>query len=288
MVEIGGREFVVKTASRERQKLKLSISGASGSGKTYSSLLLARGIVGPKGTILVIDTENASAELYDFLTEFEHLRIDPPYTPELFISMVEYAVENKYDIVVIDSLSKFWNGSGGMLEEVDRYQRRLGNSYGAWGEQGVGPTYKHWLDTILFSDIHMIATMRSKSEYRVDSTKTGDGKEKIVGITKIGTKPIMREGLEYEFTTALNLFNDGKEIYAQSNKDRTGMFQDRSVTPTVALGAEMRAWLDKGVITSKPEDHGDKIAPKRREKTTVKKQSITTEPPGDNCDDGFF
>ena len=46
-------KFTFKKAARSASKLRLAISGASGSGKTSSALLLAKGI---GGRIAVIDT----------------------------------------------------------------------------------------------------------------------------------------------------------------------------------------------------------------------------------------
>ena len=53
--------FTFKKAVRSASKLRLALSGTSGSGKTYGALLLAKGI---GGKIAVIDTERGSASLY--------------------------------------------------------------------------------------------------------------------------------------------------------------------------------------------------------------------------------
>ena len=56
-------------AERKKAFIKLAITGISGSGKTYSSLRLARGLVGEHGRIAFIDTENGSATLYDMVLQ---------------------------------------------------------------------------------------------------------------------------------------------------------------------------------------------------------------------------
>ena len=53
-----------KKAERKRSYVKIALCGVSGSGKTYSALLMAQGL-GEK--IAMIDTENGSGELYSDL-----------------------------------------------------------------------------------------------------------------------------------------------------------------------------------------------------------------------------
>ena len=50
-----------RKAERKKAKLRLGIVGPAGSGKTYSSLLIAAGL---GGRIALIDTENGSGDLY--------------------------------------------------------------------------------------------------------------------------------------------------------------------------------------------------------------------------------
>lgn len=77
-----------KKAERKNAKLRLALAGPTGSGKTFTALVLAKGI---GGRIAVADTENSSAELYEDLVEFEHANIQPPYTPEKFIEVIKAA-----------------------------------------------------------------------------------------------------------------------------------------------------------------------------------------------------
>ena len=46
-------------AEREKIYLKIAMTGTSGSGKSYSSLLIANGLAG-EGKIAMVDTENGS------------------------------------------------------------------------------------------------------------------------------------------------------------------------------------------------------------------------------------
>ena len=75
-------------AKRQKAKLRLGLTGPSGAGKTYSALLLAKGL---GGSIACIDTERGSASLYDNVAEFDTLDLSPPYTPERYIQAIEEA-----------------------------------------------------------------------------------------------------------------------------------------------------------------------------------------------------
>jgi len=85
-------------ARREDIKLRVGISGASGSGKTYSALLMAYGMTEDWAKIAVVDTENGSANLYSDLGDYNVLNLNEPYSPEHYnqspTRSVEYSIEN--------------------------------------------------------------------------------------------------------------------------------------------------------------------------------------------------
>ena len=121
-----------KKAERKSAKLRAAFCGTSGSGKTYSALLLARGL-GDK--VAVIDTERGSSELYADLFGFDVAQLAPPFTPQRYIELIRMAA-TQYDVLVIDSLSHAWAGEGGVLEmhdnatrSEDRKSTRLNSSH---------------------------------------------------------------------------------------------------------------------------------------------------------------
>lgn len=57
-------------AARNRCKIKMALQGASGSGKTYSALLMAYGLTGDWNKVAVLDSENGSAQLYSELGDY--------------------------------------------------------------------------------------------------------------------------------------------------------------------------------------------------------------------------
>lgn len=223
-------------AERHKSKLRLALSGPSGSGKTYSALLLARGL---GGKIAVVDTERGSASMYADLTPFDSLDMGPPYTPERFSEAISAAVEGGYNTVILDSISHEWSGSGGCLEIVDQVARAKyrSNSWSAWSD--VTPRHRAFVDAMLHSPVHIIATLRSKTE---TAQVEDGGKKKVV---KLGMKAEQRDGIEYEFTCVLDLAHDGH--FATASKDRTGLFagQDPHAI-TEDTGRMLLGWLAEG------------------------------------------
>jgi len=225
-----------KKAERKQAKLRLALAGPSGSGKTYSALLLAMGL---GGRIAVIDTEHGSASLYADLVDFDAMELHAPYSPERYIEVIVAAEQAGYDTLIIDSYSHEWTGSGGCLEqnETVAHQKFRGNTWAAWNE--TTPRHRKLTDKILTSSMHIICTMRSKTE-----TVQGEGKK----ILKLGMKSEQRDGTDYEFTVVLDLTHDGHT--ATASKDRTKLF-DQPELIGADTGRRLLAWLNSGL---NPED----------------------------------
>ena len=218
-------------AERKRAKLRLALSGPAGAGKTWGALQIAAGL---GGKIAVIDTERGSASLYTDLVEFDVLDLAPPFTPERYIAAVKAAEESGFEILVIDSISHEWNGSGGCLEinESLANSKFKGNTWAAWN--ATTPRHRAFIDCLLQSPLHIIATMRSKTE-----TVQGEDKK----IRKVGMKTEARDGTEYEFAVVLECTHDTHQAVA--TKDRTRLFADPHVI-TTETGERLRWWLESG------------------------------------------
>ena len=209
--------------------MKMGISGPSGSGKTYSSLLVAYGLTKDWSKIAVLDTENGSANLYSHLGSYSVLNLTAPYTPEEYIDAIETAVKQGFECLIIDSLSTEWNGQGGIL---DIHGNIPGNSFTAWAK--VTPRHNAFVQAILQSNIHIIGTMRSKTDY-VLSEKNGKQVPERVGLASI-----QREGIDYEFTI---MFELNQKHQANLGKDRTGLFSKRpELYLTAEVGDEISQW----------------------------------------------
>lgn len=220
-----------KKAERKQAKLRLALAGPSGAGKTYSALLIAKGL---GGKIAVLDTEKGSASLYSDLVDFDVVDLTAPFTPERYTEVITAAEAAGYDTLIIDSYSHEWTGPGGCLEENEKlaHSKFKGNTWAAWNE--TTPRHRKLTNKILGSSLHIICTMRSKTE-----TVQGEGKK----IIKLGMKSEQRDGTDYEFTVVLDVSHDTHEAVA--SKDRTRLFNGYEVI-TEETGRKLIAWLNGG------------------------------------------
>ena len=223
----------LQQAERKQAKIKLGLQSPSGAGKTYSALLLANGLINDWSKIAVIDTENHSADLYAHLGPYQVLALEKPFTPERYIEAIEICEKAGIAAIIIDSISHEWEGVGGIL---DIHGAMIGNTFTNWNK--VTPRHNAFVQKILQSNCHLIATIRSKQDY-VLSEKNG----KMVP-EKVGLKGVTREGLDYEFTIVFEL--DIKH-QATSTKDRTGLFMDKpSFMITSETGQTIANWCNTG------------------------------------------
>lgn len=224
----------LRKAERKQAKIKMGLQGPSGSGKTYSALLIGYGLSNDWSKVVVIDTENHSADLYAHLGNYKVLNLTNPFNPERYMQALEACEEAGVEVIIMDSISQEWEGQGGIL---DIHGSMTGNSFTNWNR--VTPRHNAFVQKMLQSPCHLIATIRSKQDY-VLSEKNG----KYVP-EKVGLKGVTREGLDYEFTVVLEL--DIKHN-ATSSKDRTGMFMDKPPwVITSDTGRRIMEWCQAGV-----------------------------------------
>ena len=232
--------MVLQKATRKKVKLRLGLSAVSGGGKTYSALLLAKGLTEEWSKIAVIDTENNSASLYSHLGEFNTIELTSPYTPERYIEAIKVCEDAGMEVIIIDSITHEWDGKGGILEI---HSQMTGNSFTNWSS--LTQRHQKFIDIILQSKCHVITTVRRKTEY--DMQKDGNGKTKV---EKVGLKEVTREGFEYELTVNFNL---DEKHNCTTSKDRTGLFMDKPFfTITEQTGKLIKEWCESGIEAPKP------------------------------------
>lgn len=244
-------EMQFKRAQRARAKLRLGLSAVSGGGKTMGSLRLAKGIVqrmidmgiveGPiDGKICVIDTERRSSQLYADVVPFDAMEFEPPYSVDRYMQAIDAAERAGYVVCILDQITHAWAGPGGQLEWIDSMKAGARNAMSPWAK--VTPVQQQFYDRMLRSPMHIIATMRAKSDYVMDEVVV-DGRKKTVP-RKIGLAPVQREGIEYEFTAMLEI--DLESHMATSSKDRTRLFDGRQTKLDEETGARLADWLLSG------------------------------------------
>ncbi|HJW56189.1 MAG TPA: ATP-binding protein [Burkholderiaceae bacterium] len=233
---MGNMKFEIRPAAKERAKLRLGIAGPAGSGKSYTALLVASALGGRIG---VIDTEHRSAHLYADLIPggFDVIELAPPFSPDNYVAAIHAFEMAGVATILIDSLSHAWAGEGGALDMQGKIADKTGNTWAAW--RSVTPRHTALIEAMLQSPCHIIATMRSKMDY-VQENDGGKGKVK-----KVGLAPVMRDGIEYEFTLFMEMDQNHSGFVG---KDRTQLFDNQIIEkPGAEMGRQLLDWLNSGV-----------------------------------------
>lgn len=236
-----------RPAERASTHARISLSGPSGSGKSYTALAMAHGFSDPDhGRIAVIDTERGSAAKYAGLNDWSFNTVTPhAFSPTSLIDLLAIAAGGGHDVVIIDSFSAYWSGVEGMLEQVDLHSRN-GSNWSGWKE--VRPDERRMLDALTSYPGHVIVTMRVKTEYVVD--KDNEGKARV---RKVGLRPDQRDNIEYEF-----------DVGAEIDLDHTLSVSSTRIPPVAGAvvtkpGPEfaitIKDWLQEGKSVDGPLDY---------------------------------
>jgi hypothetical protein len=246
------RQFKAIPAEREKLKFSAMFMGATGSGKTLSALITAKGLVKARYPDLddssdefwkkvgILDTEHNRSKVYantsiagNYVGRFLHIEFEPPYDVDSYLAGVDYLKSLGCEVIIIDSITHAWDDSGGILD----LHATMGGQFATW--QKINPIIKRLYHALTADqDVHIITTVRSKIKYEAAQSETGKMK-----VSKIGLKPIMREDFEYEVLTALHFDEDHKVTVV---KDNTQIFED-GVLITPDYGFQLHSYLEEGV-----------------------------------------
>lgn len=252
-------------ASKKKAKLRAGLIGPSGSGKTLTALRIATHMLGgetlmrPDGRIevtrpateriAVIDTENGSASKYSDQLDFDVLELTS-FSPQAYIDAIRDAAAEGFGLCIIDSLSHAWNGKGGALEQVDKAAKRSssGNMFMAWRD--VTPLHNAMVEAILRCPMHLVATLRAKTEYVMEEQTDRTGRKTTVP-RRVGIQPVQRDGLEYEFDVIADLDVDNNFSVAKTRcsslRGQVYKFAGKEVADILS------AWLTDGAEVPAPE-----------------------------------
>jgi hypothetical protein len=239
-------------ATREASKARIALCGPSGSGKTYTALTLATTLA---EKVAVVDTEHGSASKYAPGKTGDGFVFDAlaptSFDPRGLVQILGQAGAAGYGAVVIDSLTHYWSGPGGILELVDNAAAgsRSGNSFAAW--KTVRPWERMLIGALLGFPGHVIVTMRTKTEWVIEDDERGKKAPK-----KVGTKPEQREGIEYEFDIVGDLDQENTLVVTKSRCfDLSGAVIRK---PDAGLAKQIGEWLEGGVELPDANEYRDK------------------------------
>jgi AAA domain-containing protein len=242
--------FTFRPAIREKVPLLIGVAGASGSGKTYSAMRIAKGMSVDK-KFCVIDTEAGRAKHYADQFSFDHGDFAPPFTPERYAEAIFAADQAGYPVIVVDSTSHVWAGDGGCLDmqeaELERmagdnWQKRESCKMASWIKPKI--QHKKMVAKLLQLRAHVILCFRA--EPKIEMIREG-GKMQVVaktGLTGIeGWFPICEKMLPYELTLSLLLLASKPGVplaIKLQEQHRTIVPLDRVLDESVGVG--LAAW----------------------------------------------
>jgi len=200
-------KFTIERARREAAPVTAAFIGQSGSGKTYSALLFARGLVGKDGKIVLIDTEGGRGKMYaddPDIGGFEHMNFELPYSSERYKDAVMTSVLADADAIIIDSASHEHEAEGGMLDFAEKEEARIGGR-SKHIQKWVKPKMAHnrFVRSAVGSPAHIIFCIREKVLSDMsDEAKNKKPEDKIMHV------PVCEKNLIFEMTIAIRLEPD--------------------------------------------------------------------------------
>ena len=242
----------ITPATRAGAHLLIELFGGPRSGKTRTALRLARGMVGPKGKIGVLDTESGRARLHaDKVPDgFVVGELTPPFTPGRYLEAIGEFVQYGVDILVIDSFSHCWDGQGGVLEMADKAERAGRKGLQKWLDPKRD--YKKLVNLLLSTRMHLILCSRAKQA--IEEQIVDVNGERTTNLVVGPWEPIQDKRLKYEMTIVLPMTLDGgyetDPVRLKVPDDLAHLFTGELLTEET--GAAIAAWVGGG----KPTDFG--------------------------------
>ncbi len=234
-------------ATRAARTIKVGIFGPAGSGKTFSALSLAQGLLQGDarqglrqsrqgiGRVAVVDTEGGRAALYADRFVFDMLVLQPPFCPSSLAQALQAAQDSGYNTVVLDGISAAWSGPGGVLEQVDA--ARSQGRRAPWHE--AGKAHEELMQAISKAQCHVLATVRARSLWQMVEQQTHPGvtvRRKVAD----GLRPDQRSDISYNFDVFWQL--DRKTHTAWPVKDSSGLFEGRRQQLNAESGTTLALW----------------------------------------------
>lgn len=243
-------------AKPQQARLKMSLYGPQGSGKTFTALLFAEGLAKHRGKrVAVVDTEHGSdfycqdrpsgahAHAFDF---------DALYTKSLadILAAVKGLDPATHGVVIIDSMSHVWEAAiaayEGRRTKIDSIPLQ------AWG--AIKRPYKELVNFLIGSPFDVFILGRQKSIFEAE--EGGELRKVGVGMRAEGETPY-----EPHICGRMELIRSAGEALPAMfvEKDRTGVLQGRTFPkPDFQTIAPLLPLL--GDVQAPAEDEDERIA----------------------------
>lgn len=231
--------FEFKKAVKGVSLARIAMIAPPGGGKTYTALKFASVLAGKK-RVRLIDTEQRTALKYANLFDFDHAELGPPYTARRYTEAIRAMnADGQLGCAIVDSQSHAWNAEGGILDQVDA----KGGGFEKWRD--VKPEERALIDSWYKCPAHLIVTFRTATEYLVAQKENKHGKM-VAQPTKVGLKPVFKDGMEYELDLVCYFDEDATMRVTKSRiPDLAGL---SIAKPGAEWAEKILAWCEDGVV----------------------------------------
>jgi len=243
----------IREARRAGARMVIGLSGISGSGKTHTALLLAYGLANYRANkVGLLDAENRRGSLYsDILRndagEIQRFLVgdlEPPFSPQRYIDAILQFQAAGVEVLVIDSASHEWEGTGGCEEIAHAANPRLPDWATAKRE------HKRFMNALLQSNMHIIACLRAREKVKIHRV---NGKTEI---EQLGVLPICEKNFMFELTASLMMWNEGlSQQVVKCPAELQPILGRGEGYITAADGKALRDWIDSGVALDPEVEH---------------------------------
>lgn len=238
-------------AERKAVPMVIALAGTSGSGKTYSALLMAAGIAGESGKVGFIDTELGRGSMYaddpDIITAMPNGKyfiknLTEPFSPKKYSAAIKEAIEAKVDVLVIDSATHWWEGSGGCQDIAEN------NKLGGMPNWAMAKMeHKKLMNLLMQCPMHIIFCLRAREKSKPVKVTDKNGNAKIE-IVNEGLQPIHEKNFMFEMTLSMMFSeeNPGKPTITKCPKPLLPLFAGKQNLITKEIGKKLKDWSAGG------------------------------------------
>jgi hypothetical protein len=190
----------IRPVQRGGSKPIIAIAGVSGSGKTYTALKMARGMVSKASEVGLLDTENGRGSLYhDILDgQFQIGDLFAPFSPIRYSEAIKEFIAAGVKALVIDSVTHEWEGEGG-CDDIAQAKILAGKKMADW--VGAKRQHKGFLNTLLYCPIPVIVCIRAR-----EKTDFKDPNKPV----SLGIQPICEKNFMFEMTASMMMSDEGR------------------------------------------------------------------------------
>lgn len=242
----------IRKAEREGARLVIGLAGISGSGKTLSALMLAYGLANGDGTkVGFLDTENRRGSLYASDDTYEKIQeslglkerpdafwigdLEPPFSPQRYIDAIREFEQAGVEVLVIDSISHEWEGTGG-CEEIATLANPMKPQ---WNRAKA--EHKRFMNALLQSNMHIICCIRAREKVKL---------VKVNGKTEYepqGIMPVTEKNVMFEMTASLMMWDSGSaQQVMKCPEELRGILGRETGYISAQDGLALRQWVQGG------------------------------------------